>query len=155
MKKKVIITLSKTFPKTHKRAGELTHFRSSIEKGVKIHTIRTGYERWRHNIDKVQAGTHIVSLRQWKGVPYRSEQDEIKNIANAGYERISMLYDRSSGKIKATINGKPYDNVKQIAANDGLKWDDFVDFFFGKGAYDKTLFQGIIIHLTDFRYNAK
>ena len=67
-----MISLSKTFPKTHKRAGAKTFFVRSINNGTKIHTIRTGYERWRYNLDKVINGTHIVSLRQWTGVQAHS-----------------------------------------------------------------------------------
>ena len=153
MQKKVIISMYKTFPKTHKRAGVNTFFVRSINNGTKIHTIRTGFERWRHNLDKVINGTHIVSLRQWTGVPYRSQQDEITLLTDVGYERISMSCDPYTGKVKAVINGRPYDNVEQIAKNDGLKWDDFVDYFFGKGAHSARLFQGVIIHFTKFRYS--
>lgn len=154
MKKQVIISLSKTFPKTHKRAGVKTFFARSINNGTKIHTIRTGYERWRHNLDKVTNGTHIVSLRMWAGVPYRSPQEEISALADVGYERISMQYNPETKNVKAVIGGKPYNDVKKLAENDGLKWDDFVDFFFGKGAHNATLFQGIIIHFTKFRYSS-
>ncbi len=153
MKKRVIIILSKTFPKTHKRAGEKTFFVRSINNGTKIHTIRNGYERLRHNLDKVINGTHIVSLRQWTGVPYHSPQDEITLLTDVGYERISMSYNPETGKVRATINGWPYDDVEQIAKNDGLEWDDFVDYFFGKGAHNARLFQGVIIHFTKFRYS--
>lgn len=152
MKKRVIISLSKTFPKTHKRAGVKTFFLRSIKNGKKIHTIRTGYERWKHNLDKVINGTHIVSLRQWTGVPYRSPQDEISLLTDVGYERISMSYDPDTGKVRAVINGKPFADVKALAEHDGLTWTDFVDYFFGKGAHNATLFQGIIIHFTQFRY---
>lgn len=153
MKKQVVISLSKTFPKTHKRAGVKTFFVYSIKNDRKIHTIRTGYERWRHNIDKVINGTHIVSLRQWTGLPYRSPQEEISQLTDVGYERISMSYDPDTKQVRAVINGKPYNDVKKLAENDGLKWDDFVDYFFGKGAHSATLFQGIIIHFTKFRYS--
>lgn len=153
-KRRVMISLSKTFPKTHKRAGVKTFFVRSINNGTKIHTIRTGYEKWKHNLDKVANGTHIVSLRVWTGLPYRSPQEEISQLDDVGYERISMRYDPDTKNVRAVINGKPYDDVKKLAENDGLKWDDFVDFFFGKGAHNATLFQGIIIHFTKFRYNS-
>lgn len=152
MKKRIIISLSKTFPKTHKRAGVKTFFLRSIKDGKKIHTIRTGYERWKHNLDKVINGTHIVSLRQWTGIPYRSPQDEIGLLADIGYERISMSYDPDTGKVRAVINGEPFADVEALAEHDGLTWSDFVDYFFGKGAHNATLFQGIIIHFTPFRY---
>lgn len=124
MKKRITISLSKTFPKTHKRAGVQTGFVRNINKGVKIHTIRTGYERWRHNLDKVANGTHMVSLRQWTGVPYRSPQEEISLLHDVGYERLTMQYDRDMGKVKAIINGRQFHDVKKLAQNDGLTWDD-------------------------------
>lgn len=153
MKKRITISLSKTFPKTHKRAGAQAGFVGNINKGVKIHTIRTGYERWRHNLDKVANGSHMVSLRQWAGVPYRSPQEEIALLHEVGYERLTMQYDRDTGKVKAIINGRQYLDVKKLVQDDGLSWDDFLDYFFGKGAHNATLFQGVIIHFTKFRYN--
>lgn len=153
MKKRITIILSKTFPLTHKHAGGYTGFAKNIKSGKKIHTIRGEYERWKHNLDKVENGTHIVSLRQWVDKPYRSKQEEIALMSDVGYERITMQYDSDTGNVKAIINGKQYLDVKKIAENDGLSWSDFVDFFFGKGAKNKTLFQGIIIHFTKFRYN--
>ena len=74
---------------------------------------------------------------------------EFKNV---GYERISMQYDQETGKLKAVINGKLYENVKELAKNDGLEWNEFIDWFFGQGT-GRTLFQGVIIHFTDFLYN--
>lgn len=154
MKKQVvIICLSRMFPKTHRRAGAKTSFAHSFKDGTKIHTIRTGYERWRHNLDKVINGTYSVSLREWEGVPYRSPQKGISVLTDVGYERISMQYDPDTKNVKAVIAGIPYNgDVKDLAKNDGLKWEDFVDYFFGKGAHSSTLFQGIIIHFTKFRY---
>ncbi len=151
--KTVVLILSKTFPRKHRSAGLSTNFQRSLTAGKKIHTIRSGYEVWKHNIEKVQGGTFFLSLRQWVGVPYRSKQEEIKELkSTVGYERITMQYDPETGIIKAVINGRRYEDVKQIAKNDGLSWEDFVDWFFGQGT-DRTLFQGVIVHFTNFRYN--
>lgn len=143
--------LSKTFPRKHRSAGKKTNFQRSLNEGKKIHTIRSGYEAWKHNIEKIQKGNFFLSLRQWVDVPYRSKQEEIKELKNVGYERISMQYNPETGIVKAIINGKQYLDVTKIAENDGLKWDDFIDWFFGQGTR-RTLFQGVIVHFTDYRY---
>lgn len=150
--KTIVLMLSKTFPRKHRSAGKKTNFQRSLKEGKKIHTIRSGYEAWKHNIEKIQNGNFFLSLRQWVDVPYRSKQEEIKELKNSvGYERISMQYNPETGIVKAIINGKQYLDVTKIAENDGLKWDDFIDCFFGQGT-GRTLFQGVIVHFTDFRY---
>lgn len=154
--KTIVMMLSRTFPRKHRSAGKPTDFQRSLECGKKIHTIRGNYELWKHNISKVESGKFFLSLRQWTGLPYRSKQEEIKEVGSAhiGYERITMQYDPDTGNIKAVVGGKQYLNVHEIAENDGFSsWDDFVDWFFGQGT-GRTLFQGVIVHFTDFRYNS-
>lgn len=153
--KTVVLMLSKTFPRKHISAGKKTNFQRSLDEGKKIHTIRSGYEAWKHNIEKVQGGTFFLSLRQWVDVPYRSKQEELKILKGrngVGYERITMQYNPETKTVKAVINGRQYIDVRKIAENDGLKWEDFIDWFFGQGT-DRTLFQGVIVHFTNFRYN--
>lgn len=149
--KTVVLMLSRVFPRKHISAGKETRFKEKLYQGSKIHTIRGNYEMWKHNVEKITEGRFFLSLRQWSGMPYRSKQVEIKETKNVGYERISMSYDPESGTVKAVINGKPFADVRKLAENDGLKWDEFVDWFFGQGT-GRTLFQGVIIHFTDFRY---
>ena len=150
--KTIVLMLSKVFPRKHRSAGKKTNFERSLNEGKKIHTIRSGYEAWKHNIEKIREGMFFLSLRQWSDVPYRSKQVEIKELKETvGYERITMQYNPETGIVKAVINGKQYLDVEKIAENDGLKWDDFIDWFFGQGT-DRTLFQGVIVHFTDFRY---
>ena len=141
------------FPRKHVNFGKETNFRTKLEKREKIHTIRGNYELWKHNIEKIQNGNFFLSVRHWSEKPYRSKQTEIMEFKNVGYERISMQYDRETGNLKAVINGKLYENVKELAKNDGLEWNEFIDWFFGQGT-GRTLFQGVIIHFTDFRYNS-
>lgn len=40
--------------------------------------------------------------------------------------------------------------VEQIAKNDGLSVADFVEWFFGSSK--SNVFEGVVIHFTDFRY---
>ena len=49
---------------------------------------------------------------------------------------------------RITIDGVPI----QLARNDGMTLEEFKDWFFGQGL-DRTVFSGVIIHFTDFRYN--
>ena len=77
MRKKICITLSRVFPKTHNRAGEPTGFSDKLASGKKIHTIRRNYDLWRLNAEKMQRGGYALSIRQWIDKPYRSKQREI------------------------------------------------------------------------------
>ena len=42
--------------------------------------------------------------------------------------------------------------IEDIANNDGLSVEDFVDYFFGKCGCKSNIFEGVVIHFTDFRY---
>lgn len=151
--KTVVITLAKKFFAKHISSGKNTNFRKHLEEGRKIHTIRSNYDMWSHDINKINNGGYVLSIRQWQDKPYRSRQEEIKRLSKVGYERITMEYNPDTKEIKAIINGRQYLDVRKIAENDGLRWEDFTDWFFGQGM-KKTLFQGIIIHFTDFRYHS-
>jgi hypothetical protein len=154
MIKHILIILSTRFPLYHKRRRKETHFKESFLVKRKIHTIRSGYDRWAHNIDKVINGDFTLSLREWSGRPYDSPQREIASLKeDVGYQRITMSYDPRTEELEVTIDGKPYNDIKRLAANDGLSVEDFKSFMFGANrTLDKQLFQGIIIHFTKFRY---
>lgn len=51
--KKIVITVSKQFPKTKGRCGEPTRFREKLATGEKIHTIRRNFDLWRVNSEKM------------------------------------------------------------------------------------------------------
>lgn len=148
-KKHVVLILSHKFPEKHISRGRDTDFNKKLLEGEKIHTIRSNYDLWKHNITKINKMGYELSVREWTGVPYRSQQREIKTLSKIGYESISMEYIPENKDIRAIINGKTIPDVKRIAHNDGLDWNDFVDWFFGNGT---TSFQGIIVHFTEFRY---
>ena len=78
--KTYVITISERFPKTHKRAGELTMFPTSINNGTKIHTIRSNYDFWEKRIKEIQKGNAYLSIRVWEGKPYNSKQKELFRI---------------------------------------------------------------------------
>lgn len=155
MKKQVVLLLSRVFPIYHTRKGQQTGFFEAISHGEKVHTIRAGYDRWKHNLDKVVAGDFQLSLREWSGKPYNSRQVERLRYGGdtLGYQRISMAYDPVSDDLKVVIDGRRFTDLETLAHNDGLSLDDFKCWMFGATkSTDKQLFQGIIIHFTDFRY---
>ena len=147
--KTYVITLSKTFPKTHKRAGEPTNFRSLFETGVKIHTIRANYPLWEKRIKEVQDGKACLSIRQWSGKPYNSKQEEIARLTADDGVGIQYLYYPELKYIHSTeLVRTAILSVSQLAKNDGLSLDDWKDWF---KDYDHS--QPLaVIHFTKFRY---
>jgi len=174
--KTFVLTVSRTFPKTHKRAGQQTWFVEKINEAVmpisdepmmgkKIHTIRANYELWAKRIKEVQEGKAILSLRYWSGEPYRTKQIEFAQLdkdSGVGVQELKFGYCNSlislSDKFFPIIT-KPYiielENLKdkyldilQISKNDGLKFGDFMDWFKN---YDLSKPMAII-HFTSFRY---
>ena len=147
--KTYVITLSKTFPKTHKRAGEPTNFRTLFETGVKKHTIRANYPLWAKRIKEVQDGEACISIRQWSGKPYASKQEEICRLtADNGVGIQYMHYPELmcwTLDEEITMTLIP---ASQLANNDGLSFVDWQDWF-----KDHDHSQPLaIIHFTKFRY---
>lgn len=167
--KTIVLVMSWRFPMTHSKRGKLTYFseklsntlnnrkqtisqrNKSVIKSRKIHTIRLNYDRWKHNIDKIEKGGYCLAVREWTDAPYRSKQKEILKTSNVGYQRITMSYDPEEG-IRAVVDGNRVTDIKRLAKNDGLTLKDFQEWFFGENPTEKKLITGIIIHFTDFRY---
>lgn len=152
-KKKICITLSRVFPKTHSRAGELTLFGDKLKAGHKKHTIRRNYDLWAHNAQKMQNGGYTLSIRQWIDKPYRSKQREIHTTDTPiRVQRISMRYDSKTDSINATV-GHTLVDTEYIAKNDGLSLEDFKDWFFGNVRHkEDSDFNGVVILFTQFSY---
>lgn len=151
--KKIVITVSKQFPKTKGRCGEPTRFREKLATGEKIHTIRRNFDLWRVNSEKMERGGYYLSIRQWMGKPYRTKQEEIRQIHEPiGVQRISLHWIAKRAELTAKVDGVEID-PKEIAKNDGLPYEDFIDWFFEKEAkMEDAHFDGVIIHFTPFRY---
>lgn len=153
--KTFVLTVSKQFPKTHKRAGEPTEFVEkiySINCGLpffpydpKIHTIRSNYELWKKRAKDINEGKAILSIRYWGGMPYRSKQVEFCRLERIGIEKL----ERPDNFFLAPIEGKMI-NWEDVAKNDGLSFDDFCEWF--KVRQKEPM---AIIHFTDFRYNTE
>ena len=144
--KTYVLTLSKSFPRTHARAGEPTEFREKFLKKEKIHTIRANYELWSKRIKEVQAGRAVLSVRQWTGKPYASPQEEIAKLTAAdgiGIQRLDIFDLMRPEK----VDGRLVD-LMDLAHNDGLSFSDWHHWFRG---YDLSKPMAII-HFTKFRY---
>ena len=101
--KRYRLSISRTFPATHNRKGEKTHFVDSIFSALKqnipcdhcsygisecgnhcfyyllqpmpkLHTIRANYSLWEKRIAEVQAGRAVIEPYYWIGKPYNSSQ---------------------------------------------------------------------------------
>lgn len=151
-KRKVIITFSKKFHPGHPRVGELTGFEGKLKAGTKIHTIRSDQKGWWDKCyEAINSGRKYLSLREWTGRPYNSEQRTLGEVDKIGLQSITMTYSSEDELPKAWVDGKEV-SVKLLAQNDGLSVEDFVSWFFGTPLYKGNVFEGKIIHLTDFRY---
>ena len=165
--KTYVLTLSQKFPAKHPKHGEPTNFNSQLlnavwrahnmsvgfpQFGMKLHTIRANYDLWRKRFAQIEAGKAILSVRYWTGKPYASKQMEICKLTKAdgiGLQRLYFNPDRDGQHVwwNFNIDGR-YDDIRKIAANDGLSYGDWKDWF---KYYDlsKPL---AIIHFTPFRY---
>ena len=145
-KKTYVITLSRHFLATHKRAGEPTAFREKFLNGEKIHTIRTNYPLWEKRIKEVQEGRAVLSVRQWTGKPYRSKQVEFATLtaeSGVGIQLVELTNDFTE-----CIIGDHNHSYVTVAKNDGLHPADWLDWF---SAYELSKPMAII-HFTKFRY---
>lgn len=144
--KTYVLTLSKSFPRTHARAGEPTEFREKFLKKEKIHTIRTNYSLWKKRIKEVQEGNAVLSVRQWEGRSYYSKQVEIARLTaedGVGIQKLELTNDLVEG----IIGDHRYSYVS-VAKNDGLDPSDWL-YLFSCHELSKPL---AIIHFTKFRY---
>lgn len=147
-KKKVIVTLCKKFPATHPKAGVPTGFESKLKNGTKIHTIRHNAKGvWDERYKGISSGRKYLSVREWTGRPYNSEQREFARYEEIGLQHITMTYGSSDAVPQIWIDDKRVP-IEVVAKNDGLSVEDFISWFFTKD----NVFEGVVIHFTDFRY---
>ncbi len=149
-KKKVILTLCRTFPATHSQAGKLTGFEDKLKSGEKIHTIRyNAKDVWDERYKGIEHGRKYLSVREWTGRPYNSEQREFARYDKIGLQYIRMKRDTPGTIPQVWVDGKSVP-IEEVARHDGLSLADFIEWFFGGDKADT--FEGVVIHFTDFRY---
>lgn len=146
----MIVSLCRVFPKGHRKAGEATDFEAKVKDGRKIHTIRyNGNDAWAKRYKDIKEGRKYLSLRQWTGRPYNSEQREIAKVEKIGLQKVTMTYSSVDSLPQVWIDGKPQD-IEAVAKNDGMTVEEFVDWFFGNSK--ENIFEGVVIQFTDFKY---
>lgn len=167
--KTYVITLSRVFPKGHPKCGQPTWFEEqflnaireyegwTIErpnaeplfiKGRKLHTIRANFDLWQKRFQEIYDGNACLSVRQWTGAPYRSKQKELARLTKDDGIRVQMLRFRGSDLKDPRLANKWHINPKTLAANDGLTFEDWQEWFKG---YD--LSQPLaIIQFTNYKY---
>ena len=156
--KTFVLTVSKEFPKTHKRAGESTFFVDNIKKlftneSNKIHTIRGNYNLWAKRAEQINKGEAVLSIRYWSGNPYNSKQVEICILKEIGIENLEfeekiMTPFEVIRKKDGRIYTPSLSTLAELANNDGLSLDDFKSWF---RDYDLNKPMAVI-HFTKFRY---
>lgn len=83
----MIVTLCKKFPATHPKAGVPTEFESKLKSGTKIHTIRHNAKGvWDERYKGISSGRKYLSVREWTGRPYNSEQREFARFEEIGLQ---------------------------------------------------------------------
>lgn len=159
--KTYVITLSKVFPFYHSRKGEPTNFRAAFKAGQlfmkdadifcvfpKLHTIRANYELWEKRFEQIEKGKAQLSIRQWSGKPYHSEQELICNLTkedDIGLQK--MIVVGCSTIHPKYVDGSSVDCMT-LAHNDGLSEIDWRNWF---EHYDLTESLAVI-QFTKFRY---
>ena len=159
------IMLSKVFPATHPRNGELTFFRDKLLAAVfadtthwqKLHTIRENYPLWLERIKQVQAGEAQLCIRQWTGKPYRSKTVEVIRLGwqnGVGIQKLNFGWH--DGKQIPVIKGwciyGDHGSKAELARNDGLTLQDWQDWFKSHEQDTMESDSMAIIHFTNFRY---
>lgn len=128
-KKKVILTLCKVFPITHQRAKQPTGFEDKMNRGEKIHTIRGNRKGvWDKRYSDIASGRKYLSIREWEGRPYNSQQREIGRRDEIGLQKITMIYGTDDAVPQAWVDDRQVP-VEELAKNDGLSMEDFVNWF--------------------------
>lgn len=131
-----VIIFSRVFPAYHPKKGIGTFFIQKVLKSLlppetsiqsagfdldgytaKYHTIRVG--------ERFKVGD-TFSARIWTGKPYRSKQMEF-----CGPIEIKKVFKIATDGILWWIDNQPIhsDVIKLVAQNDGLEYEDFLDWF--------------------------
>lgn len=153
--KTFVLTVSKTFPKTHKKSGQNTGFVQQItnlftNENTKIHTIRANYDLWEKRAKEINEGKAILSIRYWSEKPYNSKQVEICRLEKIGVQKLVFKDRKLLGEIAIVPDKDIFHSytIADISKNDGLSFEDFKEWF---NKYDLSNPMAVI-HFTQYRY---
>lgn len=144
--KKVIVIVSKNFPKSHSKAGKETLFIEGIKDKTKIHTIRESYLYWEKKMKLVLNGEANLHIRSWIGEPYKSKQEE--HFVLSASDGVGIEFVRRVDQGFLLTGSDEFLLDRYVSKNDGLSFLDFKEWF-KKVEEGETL---AIIHFTRFRY---
>lgn len=150
--KKYPLLISKAFLSYHPKAGQETGFIPKIIKGEKIHTVRENFDYWKPRIDAISRREGILSIRQWSGDPYKSNQITFMNLPKAGIQRFDII----NGRMYIERNAIEIDQNLVLVKNDGFEYNanGLRDFIQWLKADKRDIRKACIIHFTDFRYGS-
>lgn len=127
-----------------------TEFEGKLKEHKKIHTIRYNKNGvWDKRYKDIASGKKYLSVREWTGRPYNSEQREFAQYDKIGLQHITMTYGVDDAVPQIWIDGKQIP-IEIVAKNDGLTVEQFVEWFFGESK--SNVFEGVVLHFTSFRY---
>ena len=147
-RKMAVLMLSTAFMKGHSKAGKPTEFMHKLLAGTKLHTIRGNFEWWQSKAEKINAGEMYLSIRQWSGKPYRSQQVEVARISHLEVQRFEAAYGSTDPQPRVWIDGCEVADVEQVAHNDGLELAEWQEWFFKHTNH----FEGVVLQFTSFKY---
>lgn len=127
--KTIVLTVSRNFPKHHPKAGEQTKFVEHILTRTKRTTIRGNYDRWADIEKKLNAGTHVLSVRFWRDKPYKSKQVTFLTVTKI---KVSSCFISNMNSFKMSINDiyQPQEKLLEISKNEGFSAvEDFTNWF--------------------------
>ena len=76
----------------------------------------------------IVSGKKYLSIREWTGRPYNSEQKEIAQLPKIGLQHVTMTYSSEDAYPEIWIDNKKV-SIHEVAKNDGLSVEDFVEWF--------------------------
>lgn len=147
-RKMAVLMLSTTYMKGHSKAGKSTEFMHKLLAGTKLHTIRGNFEWWQSKAEKINAGEMCLSIRQWSGKPYRSQQVEIGRLYELHVQRFEAVYGSTDALPRVWVDGCEVADVEQVALNDGLELEDWPEWLFKNTNH----FEGAVLQFTKFKY---
>lgn len=155
-RRKIIIILSRVYPRACSCRNEPTGFEDLLKSGVKKHAIRKNYDQWQHNAELMKGGRYYLSVRQPTGTSYRPTYEEIARIDTPmEVSRITLTYHPEDDTITALVDGHATD-VAELAKNDGLPLQTLKEWFFSKAmkAGEQAVFNGGLVYFGSFRYGS-
>lgn len=162
-----VLTFSRFFPKSHPRAGDDTFFVEQILNSIFPRPLSVGLDEFppaardyindfmvidgsRVKHHTIRAGARFspgetISLRVWSDKPYRSKQIEFAQVEVKKVWKFEIIEDGYflDGKVLS------YDQLKEVAKNDGLEADDFECWFAYHPKKQGSYFTGQIISWSD------